>query len=154
METRRALVHLEFHQNHKHQVQSLVLRCLAPRPHPDQCTLCRKRRHRASECPDEREATTSFWGKRALDTCALHCAVLNSPCYGTAFEQIERRKKHRICCAVFNQEFGGLCNFWWRCRFYVCWWNVVSNGTTQFLTGLDMFRVRQRLPLQSCWHNE
>ena len=61
----------------------------AARPRP-QCTLCRKRRHRASECPDEREATTSFWGKRALGTCALHCAVLDSPCYGTAFEQIEQ----------------------------------------------------------------
>ena len=47
----------------------------APRLRPDQCRLCRKVGHRASECPSKGQATSFSLGKRAFGTCALGCAV-------------------------------------------------------------------------------
>ena len=46
--------------------------------------------HRASECPNKGKATAFSHEKRAFGTCALCCALFDSPCYGTIVEKIEQ----------------------------------------------------------------
>ena len=62
----------------------------APRLRPDQCMLCRQVGHRASECPNKGKATAFSHEKRAFGTCALVCALFDSPCYGTTVEEVEQ----------------------------------------------------------------
>ena len=63
----------------------------APRLRPDQCILCRRVGHRASECPNKGKTTVSL-GKRAFGTYALGCAVFDAPCYGAPIEEIEQNQ--------------------------------------------------------------
>ena len=52
--------------------------------------LCRQVGHRASECPNKVKATVSSPGKRAFGTCAVDCAVFDSPCNDATVEEIEK----------------------------------------------------------------
>ena len=98
VESRQALVHLEFCQSHRHHVQSLVLRC--PRS-VRQKRMCLVVGHITllvfvliSACcvgrwdivlqnvPTKEKRRTVFQD--------LDCAVFDSPCYGTAVEEIEQ----------------------------------------------------------------